>query len=147
MWPIPIRTLNWQLSTQECQEKEYCDYTPYLHLNEVTIAEVLKPQGYVSGCFGKWDQAGHSVDRFDPALMPLKQGFDYYFGTPSSNDLHLHWIENETTVQKRAPMATCTQVLTDKTIAFIDRTKTSHFLSTWPTHAPCKARCYAKIQR
>jgi arylsulfatase A-like enzyme len=100
---------------------------PYLHLEEITIAEVLKPRGYVSACIGKWDQAGHRVYRFDPELMPLRQGFDYYFGTPSSNDTHLHWIENEKTVVKNADMATCTQVLTDKAIAFIDRNKDKPF--------------------
>lgn len=100
---------------------------PFLHLKEITIAEVLKPLGYVSACLGKWDQAGHSVYKFDPELMPRKQGFDYYFGTPSSNDLHLHWIENEKTVEKRADMATCTQVLTDKTIAFIEKNKEQPF--------------------
>lgn len=100
---------------------------PYLHLDEITIAEVLKPRGYVSGCFGKWDQAGHSVYKFDPELMPLRQGFDYYFGTPSSNDRDLHWIENEKTVVKKADMATCTQVLTDKTITFIERNKDKPF--------------------
>ncbi|MFN3165512.1 MAG: sulfatase, partial [Phycisphaeraceae bacterium] len=100
---------------------------PFLHLDEITIAEVLKPRGYVSGCFGKWDQAGHHVYKFDPELMPLRQGFDDYFGTPSSNDFDIHWIENETTVEKKADMATCTQVLTDKAIAFIDRNKDKPF--------------------
>lgn len=100
---------------------------PFLHLDEITIAEVLKGQGYVSGCFGKWDQAGHSVYKFDPELMPRKQGFDYYFGTPSSNDAHIQWIENETTIEKEADMATCTQVLTDKTLAFIERNKDKPF--------------------
>lgn len=100
---------------------------PYLHLNEITIAEVLKPQGYVTGAFGKWDQAGHHPYRFDPELMPRKQGFDYYFGTPSSNDVHLPWLENETMIEKSADMATCTQVLTDKALAFIDRNKDKPF--------------------
>ena len=100
---------------------------PFLHLDEITIAEVLKDQGYVSGCFGKWDQAGHTNYKFDPELMPRKQGFDYYFGTPSSNDAHIHWIENETTIEKEADMATCTKVLTDKALAFIDRNKDKPF--------------------
>lgn len=100
---------------------------PFLHLEEITIAEVLKPQGYVSACIGKWDQAGHSVRGFDPSLMPTKQGFDYYFGTPSSNDRELHWVENGKTVEKRPKMETCTPTLTDKTIAFIERNKEKPF--------------------
>ncbi|MFC4992912.1 sulfatase [Rubritalea tangerina] len=100
---------------------------PFLHSKELTIAEVLKPAGYLSACIGKWDQAGHSQTRFDPDLMPRKQGFDYFFGTPSSNDLTLHLMENETTVSKKADMATCTQLLTDKAIAFIERNQNSPF--------------------
>jgi len=50
-----------------------------LHPKEITIAEVLKPQGYTTACIGKW-HAGET-----PEQMPLKQGFDYYFGTPKYN--------------------------------------------------------------
>ena len=68
---------------------------PRLHTKEKTIAEVLKPAGYVSGCFGKWDLAGHTQTSYTPELMPRKQGFDYYFGTPSSNDGTVHLIRND----------------------------------------------------
>ena len=47
-----------------------------LHPKEITIAELLKPQGYQTACIGKW-HAGET-----PEQMPLKQGFDYYYGTP-----------------------------------------------------------------
>jgi arylsulfatase A-like enzyme len=109
---------------------------PFLHSKELTIAEVLKPAGYVSACIGKWDQAGHSQTRFDPSLMPRKQGFDYFFGTPSSNDINLHLMENETSISKRADMATCTEVLTDKAIAFIERNKEQPFFVYLPHPMP-----------
>lgn len=63
---------------------------PVVHSDEITIAEILKTKGYATGCFGKWDMAGHSQDRFDESLMPNHQGFDYFFGTPSSND---RWVD------------------------------------------------------
>ena len=50
-----------------------------LHPKEVTIAEVLKSEGYKTACIGKW-HAGEG-----PSQMPLKQGFDYFFGTPEFN--------------------------------------------------------------
>lgn len=50
-----------------------------LHPKEITIAEVLKKQGYNTACIGKW-HAGEEAEQ-----MPLKQGFDYYFGTPEYN--------------------------------------------------------------
>ncbi|WP_281613101.1 sulfatase [Flammeovirga sp. SubArs3] len=50
-----------------------------LHPNEITIAEMLKTEGYTSACIGKW-HAGESVGQ-----MPLDQGFDLFYGTPKYN--------------------------------------------------------------
>ena len=52
-----------------------------LPADEVTIAELLKQQGYATACIGKW-HLGHL-----PQFLPGKQGFDYYFGIPYSNDM------------------------------------------------------------
>ncbi len=52
-----------------------------LHPDEITVAEVLKEQGYATGCIGKW----HMGDQ--PPFLPTSQGFDYYFGIPYSNDM------------------------------------------------------------
>lgn len=52
-----------------------------LNPSEITIAEMLKEQGYATGCFGKW----HLGDQ--PEFLPLAQGFDRYFGIPYSNDM------------------------------------------------------------
>jgi arylsulfatase A len=48
---------------------------------EITVAELLKKQGYATGCIGKW----HLGDQ--PEFLPRQQGFDYYFGLPYSNDM------------------------------------------------------------
>ena len=50
-----------------------------LHPKELTIAEILKTQGYKSACIGKWHAGEES------GQMPLDQGFDYFFGTPKYN--------------------------------------------------------------
>lgn len=52
-----------------------------LNPSEMTIAEMLKAQGYATGCFGKW----HLGDQ--PEFLPLAQGFDEYVGIPYSNDM------------------------------------------------------------
>ena len=52
-----------------------------LNPNEITIAEMLKAEGYATGCFGKW----HLGDQ--PEFLPLAQGFEKYFGIPYSNDM------------------------------------------------------------
>ena len=55
-----------------------------LRSEEITIAEVLKPAGYRTSIIGKW----HLGD--GPDALPLKQGFDSYFGIPYSNDMWIH---------------------------------------------------------
>ncbi len=52
-----------------------------LNHDEVTIAEMLKPLGYASACFGKW----HLGDT--PEYLPPGQGFDEFYGIPYSNDM------------------------------------------------------------
>lgn len=59
-----------------------------LHAKEITIAEVLRGAGYVTGCIGKWHlgaPAKSSPSGFDPATMPNGQGFDEFYGTPLYN--------------------------------------------------------------
>ncbi|HIC23779.1 MAG TPA: arylsulfatase, partial [Planctomycetes bacterium] len=48
---------------------------------EMTIAEVVKPLGYATACYGKW-HLGHL-----PPFLPTQQGFDEYCGIPYSNDM------------------------------------------------------------
>ncbi len=49
--------------------------------NEVTVAEILKAEGYATAIVGKW----HLGDQ--PAFLPNQQGFDLHFGLPYSNDM------------------------------------------------------------
>ena len=48
---------------------------------EITVAEVLKAEGYATAIIGKW----HLGDQ--PEFLPGKQGFDLHFGLPYSNDM------------------------------------------------------------
>jgi arylsulfatase A len=48
---------------------------------EVTVAEILKAQGYATAIVGKW----HLGDQ--PQFLPNKRGFDLHFGLPYSNDM------------------------------------------------------------
>jgi len=52
-----------------------------LHPDEITVAELMKQQGYTTGIIGKW----HLGDQ--PEFLPTRQGFDSFFGLPYSNDM------------------------------------------------------------
>ena len=52
-----------------------------LNPEENTVAELLKKAGYATACVGKW----HLGDQ--PEFLPTRQGFDYYYGLPYSNDM------------------------------------------------------------
>ena len=59
-----------------------------LNPDEITLAEILKTQGYATGCFGKW-HLGHL-----PEFLPTAQGFDEYRGVPYSNDMGNHYYSS-----------------------------------------------------
>ncbi len=52
-----------------------------LNPDEVTVAEVLKPRGYATACYGKW----HLGDQLP--FLPTNQGFDEFLGVPYSEDM------------------------------------------------------------
>ena len=127
-----------------------------LNPDEITIAEMLRENGYATGCFGKW----HLGDQ--PQFMPLAQGFDTYFGIPYSNDMWpLHTSKNPITKRKYEPLPVMSQdqavahvedgvdqsllaeVFTDKAIAFIKKNQKKPFFCYIPhahVHKPRYAR-------
>ena len=105
---------------------------PVVHTDEITVAEVLKTKGYATACFGKWDLAGHSQKNFTKALMPNHQGFDYFFGTPSSNDGFVDLYRNEKLIEEKADMGTLTKRHTDEVIRFIENHQNQPFFTYVP---------------
>ena len=94
---------------------------PVLHEDEITVAEVLQARGYATACFGKWDLATHSQTDFHVDLLPTRQGFDVFFGTPSSNDRFVDLYRDERRIEAKTDLATLTQRYTDEAIAFLER--------------------------
>jgi len=105
---------------------------PVLHTKEITVAEVLKQKGYATACFGKWDLARHSQSDFEPALMPNHQGFDYFFGTPSSNDRYVDLYRNETRIEEKADMGLLTKRYTDEVLGFVEEHREEPFFAYVP---------------
>lgn len=56
--------------------------SPYgLNPNEITVAQLLKQSGYATEIIGKW----HLGDA--PEMLPIRHGFDSWYGLPYSNDM------------------------------------------------------------
>lgn len=92
---------------------------------EVFVSEILKEAGYVTGCVGKWDM---SRRRYQEALVPNSQGFDYYYGALGANDGNkVTLYHNRTELETSTDMAGLTELFTDKSIEFLEENKDKPF--------------------
>lgn len=124
-----------------------------LNPDEVTIAEVLKPQGYATACTGKWHLGHHEK------FLPSNQGFDLYFGVPYSNDMdpvkkpgkrdldqayvnndisrwNVPLMRNNDIVERPAYQPTLTKRYTEEAIKFIGEHKDQPFFLYMPHTMP-----------
>ena len=102
-----------------------------MYLEEVTIAEILKEQGYSTGLFGKW-HVGGSLN-----YGPLEQGFDEFYGIRNgfidnynhfflhTNGYHDLWDNKQEAFEEGKYFP---DLITQKAIDFIDRKQESPFL-------------------
>jgi arylsulfatase A len=123
--------------------------SPYgLHQDEVTIAEVLKDQGYATAIVGKW----HLGDQ--PPFLPTRQGFDWFFGVPYSDDMTqdvgqrigerfdgnrwppLPLMENETVVEAPCDRDGLTKRYTERAMKWIAEHKEEPFFLYFPQAMP-----------
>jgi len=109
---------------------------PILHSDEITVAEVLKTKGYATACFGKWDLAKHAQKGFNKDLLPTYQGFDYFYGTPTSNDSIADLYRNEELIEPKTEMATLTKRYTDEAINFMRKNVDKPFFVYIPHTMP-----------
>lgn len=119
-----------------------------INANEMTLAEVVKPKGYATACFGKWHLGHH------PKFLPTSNGFDEYFGLPYSNDM---WPLHPTAGQNYPdlPLIDGTRIVnpkvgekeqcqlttwyTERAVQFIEKNKDQPFLIYLPhsmVHVP-----------
>ncbi len=107
---------------------------------EITIAEVLKRAGYATACIGKW----HLGDQSE--FLPTRQGFDYYFGIPYSDNMakdlrpavwpELPLMRNETVIEAPVDRDYLTKRYTAETIRFITENKDRPFFVYLPQAMP-----------
>jgi len=105
------------------------EWTPYLPLEEVTIAEVFKREGYATGFVGKWHLAPpDSKRRAD--FYPDRQGFDINIGgnhqaaAPSHFDPYR--LQN---LPNRKEGEYLADRLTDEALTFLEQHKDKPFFS------------------
>jgi len=118
--------------------------SPYgLHPDELTIAEVLKPQGYATALVGKW----HLGDQVE--FLPTRQGFDWFFGVPYSDDMTarvwdrdgstwppLPLMENETVVEAPCDRDGLTKRYTQRAMQWIAEHHDEPFFLYFPQAMP-----------
>ncbi|MCK4679437.1 MAG: sulfatase [Bacteroidales bacterium] len=149
--PIPIISYKRQASEGKITPLKDPDYVMNLPLEEVTIAEALKPAGYATASIGKW----HVCD--EPEYFPEYQGFDinvagdghgatknYFY--PYYNRWRMTegypWLEWNT-LPDGVPGEYLTDRLTVEAVRFIEENKERPFFlyfAHYAVHTPVQAK-------
>ncbi|MFZ5829670.1 MAG: sulfatase-like hydrolase/transferase [Planctomycetota bacterium] len=106
---------------------------------EVLLPQLLKPAGYATGCFGKWNIG------FAPGSRPTERGFDEYLGNASGNmDYYTHIYEGKNDLYRSTPDGRieeahvpgyATDILADAAREFIRRNAERPFFAYVPFNA------------
>jgi arylsulfatase A-like enzyme len=119
---------------------------------EITLAEMLKPAGYVTGAIGKWHLG------WPKELRAQRQGFDFFYGLPYSNDMyqvgpdeelraqHARWdlplLEDDEVLEAPVEQHTLTERYTERALRFIRSNRERPFFLYLPhtfPHSPLYA--------
>ena len=104
-----------------------------LPASEVTIAQALKQQGYATTAIGKW-HLGHI-----PEYLPIKRGFDSYFGILYSNDMRpVQLVADDRVVEYPVVQGTLTKRYTERALGFIESKRDEPFFLYLPHAMPHK---------
>jgi arylsulfatase A len=113
------------------------DWTKYLPLEEITIAEALKPAGYATASIGKWHLGG-------PEYWPDKQGFDLNFAGTNQGQPPSYFAPYKIQTIPSAPDGEyLTDRLAEEACKFIDANKARPFfvyLPHYAVHSPLMAK-------
>ena len=116
---------------------------------EITIATLLRRQGYATQLVGKW----HCGDQ--PEFLPTRHGFDHYFGLPYSNDMGrqagrdffppLPLLRDEEVIQQQPDQAALTERYAEECVRFLRTNRQrpfflylAHMYVHLPLYAPAR---------
>ena len=111
-----------------------------INVESVTVAELLKKAGYVTGAFGKWG-LGMNTTTGDPN----KQGFDEFYGYLSQTLAHnyypYHLWHNQTKIELGGNQGTkketyAPDLIQQQALSFIEKNKDTTFFLYYPTTIP-----------
>lgn len=107
---------------------------------DVTVAELLKPAGYATGCFGKWGLGDIGTEG-----VPWKQGFDEFVGYLHQAHAHYYYPHYIYDNDQQLPLAGnegdgrgtfSHDVIADRSLDFIRKNKDNPFLCYVPFTIP-----------
>jgi arylsulfatase A len=114
------------------------DWTIFLPTGEVTLARILKENGYQTASIGKWHLGEDSI------YWPEKQGFDLNVGGYSKGQPNSYFSPYNNPRMKDGPEGEyLTDRLTEESIGFIRKNQKNPFflyLSHYAVHAPFQAK-------
>lgn len=111
-----------------------------LKASAVTVAELLKSAGYVTGAFGKW-----GLGPADSEGSPNRQGFDEFYGYICQSLAHNyyphHLWHNETKIELPENDSTnkgvyAPELIHQQALSFIEQNKDTSFFLYYPTTIP-----------
>ncbi len=101
-----------------------------LLLSETTIAQRLKPLGYVTGIFGKWH-----VGATSPEYLPANRGFDESFGTTGNLGDKMGFYKGKEFIPDPAGAPITSPIYAREANAFMER----HRAEPWFLYVPFNA--------
>lgn len=109
--------------------------SPGLPLDQITLADAMKRQGYVTGMVGKWHLG------MEASHHPLERGFDEFFGFQDGGHRYLgfdrpHAILRGKDRAEIKPDAYLTDVFSDEALSFVDRHQKEPFFLYLAYNAP-----------
>ena len=101
-----------------------------MRTNETTMAEILKSNGYSTGCFGKWHNGSYFKQH------PNRQGFDEFVGFMMGHLGYYYEAIYKHNDQDIKSEGYSTDYFTDQALGFIDKNKGKPFFCYVPYNVP-----------